>query len=143
MGDLAKSRKCLQGEVPKCWKFREKWHFAKKNEKNSGNAPGCFLRFLIVLDRFWWFLSIKTCHFMIFQHFPQILDGFPGDLVTFCSSAGLLDFITNFCRIFNSELNDVFGTTLGVLAMLFTMLFPKNIFDTFWSSFFIFFWYFS
>ena len=40
MADLAKSRKCLQGTMPKSRKMREKSHFSKKNEKNSENAPG-------------------------------------------------------------------------------------------------------
>ena len=41
MGDLAKSRKCLQGAMPKSWKMREKCHFARKIGKNSRNDPGC------------------------------------------------------------------------------------------------------
>ena len=73
MGDLAKSRKSLQGALEKSWKKCEKWTFTKKNEKNSESSPGCILRFLMVLDLLGRSKPIKAQHFMIFRHFEIIL----------------------------------------------------------------------
>ena len=129
MGDLAKSRKCLPGAMPKCWKMREKCHFAKKNEKNSGNAPGWFLRFLMVLDRFWWFLSIKTCKFMIFQWDLSKINGFWSRFCAFGMISGeTWIFFKNFFAVKKNLF--FYETFLFCVSMHFLMLsvalFPKN-----------------
>ena len=99
MGDLAKSRKSLQGALEKSWKKCEKWNFTKKYGKNSESSPGCILRFLMVLDLLGRSRSIKTQHFMIFRHFEIILIGILMILrqILF-NRLESLDFFENFCR---------------------------------------------